>query len=160
MTPRLQVYAMMRLARAIFACTLLSPTTGLAQAGTQAGTQARTPGGAPPALTAIGTTSVGTPVMLETKSVSRAGSIVTATVRVKLQPPLKSAEGELRSSRTIAMYDCAKRTAATKESWYYLDEAGKKEGLHKVVKIPGFSPVFKGSLADVAMQYLCSAASG
>jgi hypothetical protein len=108
------------------------------------------------ALKAIGATSVGTPVMLETASVARQGTLVTATVRVKLQPPLKGATGDLRSSRTIAMYDCAKHTVATKESWYYLDEAGKKEGMHKVVKIPGFGPVFKGSLADVAMIYLCA----
>lgn len=109
-------------------------------------------------LTSIGNTSVGTPVMLESKSVSRAGNVVTATVRVKLVPPLKSAEGELKSSRTIAMYDCAKRTVATKESWYYLDDAGKKEGMHKQVKLPGFGPVFKGSLADVAMTHLCAPA--
>jgi hypothetical protein len=111
------------------------------------------------ALKAIGTTSAGTPVMLETKSVSRTGDIVTATVRVALAPPLKSAEGELKSSRTIAMYDCAKRTVATKESWYYLDEAGRKVGMHKVVKVPGYGPVFKGSLADVAMTYLCAAST-
>lgn len=105
---------------------------------------------------AIGTTSVGTPVMLETKSVVRNGTVVTAAVRVKLEPPLKGATGELKSSRTIAMFDCAKQTVATKESWYYLDEAGTKEGMHKVVKIPGFGPAFKGSLADVAMRHLCA----
>jgi hypothetical protein len=104
----------------------------------------------------IGKTSAGTPVFLEAASVSRAAGIVTATVRVKLQPPLKHSSGELRSSRTIAMYDCAKNTVATKESWYYLDEAGTKIGMHKTVKIPGFGPSFKGSLADVAMQHLCA----
>lgn len=104
----------------------------------------------------IGKTSVGTPVFLEAASVSRAAEIVTATVRVKLQPPLKHSSGELRSSRTIAMYDCAKNTVATKESWYYLDEAGTKIGMHKTVKIPGFGPSFKGSLAAVAMQHLCA----
>ena len=108
-------------------------------------------------LTAIGTTSVGTPVMLEAGSVSTANGIVTATVRVKLQPPLKSADGDLLTSRTIAMFNCAARTVATKESWYYLDEAGKKIGLHKVIKQPGFGPAFKGSLADVAMTHLCAA---
>jgi hypothetical protein len=107
-------------------------------------------------LKEIGKTSVGTPVMLETASVSRQGAVVTATVRVKLVPPLKGATGDLRSSRTIAMYDCAKQTVATKESWYYLDDAGRKEGMHKVIKIPGFGPAFKGSLADVAMVYLCA----
>lgn len=108
------------------------------------------------ALRDIGKTSVGTPVMLETKSVTRDGDIVTATVRVKLVPPLKGAQGELRSSRTIAMYNCRARTVATKESWYYLDDTGRKEGMHKVVKVPGFGTVFKGSLADVALAHLCA----
>ena len=104
----------------------------------------------------IGKTSVGTPVLLEANSVSRHDGIVTATVRVRLQPPLKHSSGDLKSSRTIAMYDCAKQTVATKESWYYLDEAGTKIGLHKTVKLPGFGPSFKGSLADVAMRHLCA----
>jgi hypothetical protein len=107
-------------------------------------------------LTTIGTTAAGTPVMLEANSVSRSGTIVTATVRVKLVPPLKSAEGELRSSRTITMIDCAKQSAATKESWYFLDDAGKRVGMHKVIKTPGFGPVFKGSLADVTLKHLCA----
>ena len=104
----------------------------------------------------IGQTSVGTPVFLEARSVTRANGIVTATVRVRLQPPLKHPLGDLRSSRTIAMYDCTKQTVATKESWYYLDDAGLKVGMRKSIKLPGFGPSFKGSLADVAMQYLCA----
>ena len=104
----------------------------------------------------IGKTSAGTPVFLESRSVSRANGIVTATVRVRLAPPIKHASGDLRSSRTIAMIDCAKQTVATKESWYYLDDAGKKVGMHKEVKLPGFGPSFKGSLADVAMRHLCA----
>ena len=107
-------------------------------------------------LTEIGKTLVGTPVFLEARSVSRNNGIITATVRVRLQPPLKHALGDLRSSRTIAMYDCAKQTVATKESWYYLDDIGKKVGVHKTVKLPGFGPSFKGSLADVAMRHLCA----
>lgn len=107
-------------------------------------------------LVEIGQTSVGTPVFLEAKSITRRDGIVTAAVRVRLQPPLKHALGDLRSSRTIAMVDCAKQTVATKESWYYLDDAGKRVGMHKVVKLPGFGPSFKGSLADVAIRYLCA----
>ena len=107
-------------------------------------------------LVEIGKTSVGTPVFLEPKSVTRSNGITTATVRVRLQPPLKHALGDLRSSRTIAMYDCAKQTVATKESWYYLDDAGKKVGMHKEVKIPGYGVSFKGSLSDVAMRHLCA----
>lgn len=107
-------------------------------------------------LVEIGQTSVGTPVFLEAKSVTRRDGLVTATVRVRLQPPLKHALGDLRSSRTIAMVDCAKQTVATKESWYYLDDAGTRVGMHKVVKLPGFGPSFKGSLADVAIRHLCA----
>jgi hypothetical protein len=103
----------------------------------------------------IGKTSVGTPVYLEKNSVTRLGTVVTATVRVALQPPLKHPNGELRASRTIGMYDCAKRTVATRESWYYHDDAFSKEGMHRVVKTPGFGPAFKGSLADVALVHLC-----
>ncbi|WP_434478139.1 surface-adhesin E family protein [Gemmatimonas sp.] len=106
----------------------------------------------------IGKTSVGTPtpVFLETRSVSREGAVVTATIRVALVPPLKHPKGDLKSSRTIGMYNCAQKTVATKESWYYLDDAGKREGMHRVVKIPGFGPVGKGSVADVALTHLCA----
>lgn len=111
-----------------------------------------------PARKEIGRTSVGTPtpVFLETRSVSREGSIVTATIRVALVPPLKHPKGELRTSRTIGMYNCATRTVATRESWYYLDDAGRSEGMHRQIKIPGFGPVGKGSVADVALTYLCA----
>lgn len=108
------------------------------------------------ALKEIGKTSVGTPVFLETKSVSRAGDVVTATVRVKLQPPIKNGAQELRSSRAIGMYDCVKQTVATKESWYFTDDAGSKEGMHRTVKVPGFGPALKGSLADVVLKHLCT----
>jgi hypothetical protein len=108
----------------------------------------------------IGRTTIGTstPVFVEPGTISRNGTVVTAAVRVALVPPLKHAKGELKSSRTLGMYDCAKRTVATKESWYYLDDAGRKEGMHREVKIPGFGPVSKGSVADVALTWLCSGA--
>ena len=107
----------------------------------------------------IGRTSVGTPtpVFVEPRTISRNGTVVTAAIRVALVPPLKHPKGALKSSRTLGMYDCTKRTAATKESWYYLDDGGKEEGMHREVKIPGFGPVSKGSVADVALTYLCTA---
>lgn len=106
----------------------------------------------------IGRTSVGTPtpVFVEPKTISRTGEVVTAAIRVALNPPLKHPKGELRSSRTLGMYDCAKRTVATKESWYYFDDAGKREGMHREVKIPGFGPIPRGSVADVAFTHLCA----
>lgn len=112
-----------------------------------------------PSRKEIGRTTIGTPtaVFVEPATISRTGTIVTAAVRVALVPPLKHPKGELKTSRTLGMYDCAKRTVATKESWYYLDDAGKQEGMHRQVKIPGFGPVSSGSVAGVALDWLCSA---
>jgi hypothetical protein len=108
-------------------------------------------------LQEIGTTSVGNPVLLEKGSVKRdAQGIVTATVRVRFVKPVKTPQGEWRSSRTIARFDCAKQVVAVKENWYFFDDAGKKEASHKVVGVPGFGPAIKGSLPDVAMKHLCA----
>ncbi|MBL0169774.1 MAG: hypothetical protein IPP90_03445 [Gemmatimonadaceae bacterium] len=108
-------------------------------------------------LTKIGATSVGTPVMLEARSVTRAGDVVTATVRAVLQPPMKSPKGDYRSTRSVALFNCAEQTVATKERWFYYDEKGTKEARHDKPGIPGFGPTIKGSLADVALVYLCTA---
>ncbi len=104
----------------------------------------------------IGLTSAGTPVMLETKSVTRAGGIITATLRVAMQPPIKTSNGEIVSMRSIAMIDCAKQTTATKERWFYFDAKGTKEARHDKPGIPGFGPAIKGSLADVALVHFCT----
>ena len=106
-------------------------------------------------LTKIGVTSVGTPVMLEARSVSRANGIVTATVRAVLQPPIKTPKGDFKSTRSTAIFNCDKQTVATKERWFYYDEKGSKEARHDTPGIPGFGPVSKGSLAGVAFTHLC-----
>ncbi len=108
-------------------------------------------------LKQIGATSVGTPVMLETRSVKKAEGIITATLRVGLQPPIKTAGGDMVSMRSVAMIDCAKQTTATKERWFYFDAKGTKEARHDVPGKPGFGPAIKGSLADVALKYFCTA---
>lgn len=108
------------------------------------------------AVREIGTTSVGTPVLLEPASVSRRGDTVTAAIRTTLKPPIKNGATELRTSRTIAMFDCARKFVATKESWYYTDDRYKTVGMHRVVKLPGFGPAFDGSLPAVALTYLCA----
>ncbi len=125
--------------------------------GAQATSVAKPPA-KPPAkgLTAIGATSAGTPVYLETKSVTRAGGIITATLRVGLQPTIKTAQGDMVSMRSIAMIDCANKTTATKERWFYFDERGTKEARHDKPGKPGYGPALKGSLADVAIAHLCA----
>jgi hypothetical protein len=109
-------------------------------------------------LTEIGKTSAGSPVMLEPKSVTRADGIVTATLRVALQPPMKTAKGDMVSLRSVAMIDCAKQTTATKERWFYYDEKGTREARHDKPGIPGYGAAIKGSLADVAIIYFCTGA--
>ena len=111
-----------------------------------------------PALTKIGATSAGTPVMLETKSVTRTGGIITATLRVGLAPPIKTSTSDMVSLRSVAMIDCAKQTTATKERWFYFDAKQTKAARHDKPGIPGYGPALKGSLADVAVTHFCPAA--
>jgi len=107
------------------------------------------------ALTNIGATSAGTPVFLEPKSVSRAGGIVTATMRVALSPPIKTSGREMVSLRSTSMLDCAAQTSATKERWFYYDAKFKTEARHDTPGKPGYGPAIKGSLADVALKHFC-----
>jgi hypothetical protein len=108
------------------------------------------------ALKEIGKTSTGDPVFLDTKSVKTDKGIITASIRATFAKPTKAPAGDLYASKTVAMFDCGKQTVAVKENTYYLDQAGRKAGPHKVVGIPGYGPAFKGSVPDVAMTYLCA----
>jgi hypothetical protein len=103
----------------------------------------------------IGTTVVGNPVYLDPKSVSKAGGIVTATVRAVFVKPVKTPRGALNSSRTVAMFDCAKQTVAVKDNIYYFDERTNRIYERSTPKLPGYAPAIKGSLPDVALGYLC-----
>ncbi len=111
------------------------------------------------ALKNIGETSAGTPVFLEPKSVSKAGGIVTATLRVALSPTIKTAGREMVSLRSTTMIDCAAQTSATKERWFYYDTKFRTEARHDVPGKPGFGPAIKGSLADVALKHFCTTAT-
>ena len=104
----------------------------------------------------IGKTSVGNPVLLDPKSVKKADGIITATVRVTFVTPVATPQGPLAGSRTVAMFDCAKRVVAVKENTYYHDQAQKKVYQHTAPKVPGYTSPIKGTLPDVAMQYLCA----
>lgn len=106
-------------------------------------------------LTKIGATSAGTPVMLESKSVSRANGIVTATLRVAMQPPMKTSQGDIVALKSVSMFDCANQTSATKERWFYFDAKFTKEARHDKPGKPGFGSAIKGTLADVGLQHLC-----
>jgi hypothetical protein len=107
--------------------------------------------------TEIGTTSAGNAVFVDLKTVKREGAIVHAQVRVLFKEPVKTPKGDWASSRTVAMFDCAKKTTAAKENFYFSDARGTKVVEHKVNKIPGFGSPIKGTMPDVAMAHLCKA---
>ena len=103
----------------------------------------------------IGKTVVGNPVYLDRRTMTTKGGIITATLRVAFVKPVRTPRGELTSSRTIVMVDCAKRELAVKENWYYFDEKANRVYEHKVVGQPGFARAFEGSMQGVAMAHLC-----
>ena len=104
----------------------------------------------------IGKTSIGNPVSIDPKSVARAGAVVTATVRAVFVKPVKTAKGAITSSRTVAMFDCARGTVAVKENTYFHDERANRVYQHTKVGTPGFGSPIRGSLPDVAIGYFCN----
>jgi hypothetical protein len=105
----------------------------------------------------IGKTSSGNPVYVDARSVKRTNVIVNATIRVRFLTPVHTQRGDVRSSRALAMLDCGRRVAATKESFLYLDERGTRESQHTINKLPGYSSPIVGTPADVALKHFCPA---
>ena len=104
----------------------------------------------------IGKTSVGNPVYIDPRSVKKgANGIVTATVRTAFVKPVATPKGPITASRTVAMFDCARKVVAVKENTYYHDEKANRVYQHTAAGIPGYGPAIKGTLPDVAMAYLC-----
>lgn len=107
------------------------------------------------ALVPIGTTATGNPVLLEGRSVKRSGDTVTAAVRVRFAKPVRTQQGEVRSSRTIARWQCTARQVAVLENWYFTDEAGRTESSHRKVGQPGWATTIGGSMTAIALDHLC-----
>jgi hypothetical protein len=103
----------------------------------------------------IGKTSSGNSVYVDPRSIKTVNGIVTARVRVKFDPPVQTPRGAWTTSQHVAMFDCAKSTIAVKESVYYTNEKTNKIAERKVNAQPGYGPALKGSLSQVALDYLC-----
>ena len=103
----------------------------------------------------IGKTSSGNSVYVDPSSVKTVKGIITARVRVKFDPPVQTPDGPWTASQHLAMFDCAKSTIAVKESVYYADEKRNKVTERKVNAQPGYGPALKGSLSQVALDFLC-----
>ena len=104
----------------------------------------------------VGKTSSGNPVYVDPKTVKKADGIVNGTIRVRFLTPVKAGAKEFKSSRTLVMGNCAKKTVASKESIYFTDVAGTVVGQRTVNAKPGFGSPIKGTASDVALTYLCS----
>ena len=105
---------------------------------------------------AIGTTSAGNAVYVDTRSVKKTGDLIAANVRVVFTEPVKGDKGTFASYRTSATFNCAKKSLAAKENVYFADAKGTKVIDRSVNKMPGFGPALGGSLGDVALKYLCT----
>jgi len=105
----------------------------------------------------IGVTSTGNTVFLAPGSVRKASDgIITAGVRVTYTPPLETPRGGITSSRAVAMFDCARRLVATRESVFFLDEKRGREYSRRKIEKPGFGQAPPSTYADVALKYLCA----
>lgn len=104
---------------------------------------------------AIGKTSTGNPVFIDARSVTRAGAVATAVVRVVYVEPVATPRGTITSVRATAMFDCSRRLVASKETTLFLDERANRVFQHTVVGKPGFGPALSSTFADVAMRHLC-----
>jgi hypothetical protein len=104
----------------------------------------------------IGKTSSGNSVYVDPRSVKTVNGIVNARVRVKFTPPVATPQGAWVTSQHVAMFDCAKSSVAAKETIYFGDESGTKVVERKTNAKPGFGPALGGSMAKVALDYLCA----
>jgi hypothetical protein len=104
----------------------------------------------------IGTTAAGNHVYVDPRTVKTNGNLVSATLRVVFNEPVRARNGTYASSRTVATFDCAKKSLAAKENVFYSDAKGTKPVERTAAKQPGFGPALGGSLGGVALQYLCS----
>lgn len=107
------------------------------------------------AMPKIGEISGGNAVLLESRTVKRAGDEVTATLRTVFTKPAKAPGGEWFGSRTLVTVRCKEGTAAVKENRYYSDAKFTTVASEKIVGAPGYAAPVPGSVTAVALKHLC-----
>ncbi|MBX3173759.1 MAG: hypothetical protein KF709_05070 [Gemmatimonadaceae bacterium] len=106
----------------------------------------------------IGKTSTGNAVYVDPASISKdAAGIITATVRVVYAEPVDTPQGPITGSRAVAMFDCAAKKVAVKESIIWHDERRGTIYRQSRPAKPGFGPALTSTFAHVAMEHLCAA---
>lgn len=105
----------------------------------------------------IGKTSTGNVVFLDPRSVSRdTAGIITATVRVVYTEAVDTPQGPITGSRAVAMFDCAAKRVAVKESIIWHDERKGTIYRKSAPAKPGFGPALTSTFAHVALEHLCA----
>ncbi len=105
----------------------------------------------------IGKTSTGNAVFVDPRSISRdSAGIITATVRVTYAEPVSTPQGPITGSRAVAMFNCATRQVAVKESIIWHDERAGTIYRQSAPRQPGFGPPLTSTFAYVALEYLCA----
>jgi hypothetical protein len=107
------------------------------------------------ALREIGKTAAGNPVLVESRTVRRDSSLLTATVRVRFAKPVRTGDGNWWSSRTRLVFNCSARQVKILENWYYGDTLWRRVVSHNVTGIPAFGTVLGGSMTSVGYDSLC-----
>src|SRR4051812_44114090 len=88
--------------------------------------------------TEIGRTSAGNVISYDKRSVKTSKGITSAMVQVKFTKPVAVGKDRWYLSRHDVMFDCGKRTVASKSNVYYGDAGATKVVKRDVIKIPGF----------------------
>ncbi|MFO0071347.1 MAG: hypothetical protein ACK55A_04550 [Gemmatimonas sp.] len=109
------------------------------------------------ALKPVGSLAGHNAVTLETRSVKRLPTEITATLRTTFAKPAKAPGGEWFGSRTVVAVRCAEGTVAVKENRYYGDAKFTRVASEKIVKIPGYAAPVPGSVPALALKALCPA---
>lgn len=109
------------------------------------------------ALKPVGSLAGNNAVTLETRSVKRLPTEITATLRTTFARPAKAPGGEWFGSRTVVAVRCAEGTVAVKENRYYGDAKFTRVASEKIVKIPGYAAPVPGSVPALALKALCPA---
>lgn len=105
----------------------------------------------------IGRTAANNPVLVEPRSIKRAGTQVTAAIRVKFAKAVKAPGGDWWSSRTRLTFDCSNRQVKVLENWYYADTTWTRVASHTQSGQPAFGTVMGGSMTSVGYDSLCPA---
>ena len=109
------------------------------------------------ALKPVGSLAGNNAVTLETRSVKRLPTEITAPLRTTFAKPAKAPGGEWFGSRTVVAVRCAEGTVAVKENRYYGDAKFTRVASEKIVKIPGYAAPVPGSVPALALKALCPA---